>query len=143
MALSFLKGRKTAPLTKTTGTKKGNPLDIAKGKVLEAIGVQKGYAQLTIDGKPIPKAEGKTRSTSTWFYQNMDGWWTTLRYGQLPIPLNEKNDFAIFVGEKADDLVPFYDAVIAAVQKGEMDAPIRTLQEARSKSLTGRTRKAK
>ena len=87
MALSFIRGKKVGAPPKYAGSKKGDPLTAAKAKVIDALKVQKGYAQLVSEGKPVPKTDGG-REASTWFYREIDGtYWTTLRYGQLSIPL--------------------------------------------------------
>jgi len=143
MAVSFIKGKKVGAPPKFAGSKKGDPLTAAKAKVIDALKVQKEYVQLTIEGKPLPKTDGG-RGTSTWFYREIDGsYWTTLRYGQLSIPLEGTNT-AVQVGPLAD-LPAFYDAALAAIQKGELDEPIMVLQRTRSAALkgkTGTTRKA-
>ena len=51
MAISFIRGKKVGAPPKYAGSKKGDPLTAAKTKVIDALKVQKGYAQLTIEGK--------------------------------------------------------------------------------------------
>jgi hypothetical protein len=137
LALSFLKNRKVAQPPKYAGSKKGDPLTAAKAKVVEGIKTQKGYVQLTVDAKPLPKSEGG-REASTWYYREIDGtYWTTLRYGQLSIPLDGPNT-AVQVG-KLEDLTAFYDSVVEAIGKGELDGPIGKLQADRSAALKGKT----
>ena len=73
MALSFMKlVTKTGTLPKNAGGKKIDPLSSAKNKVLEALKVQKGYVQLVIEGKELPKNDAG-RQASTWFCRQMDG----------------------------------------------------------------------
>ena len=143
MALSFIRGKKVGAPPKYAGSKKGDPLAAAKTKVTDALKVQKGYVQLTIEGRPLPKTDGG-RETSTWFYREIDGtYWTVLRYGQLSIP-QEGTNTAVQVG-KLEELPAFYDAALAAIQKGELDEPIMALQRRRSAALkvtAGTTRKA-
>ena len=137
MALSFIRGKKVGAPPKYAGSKKGDPLTAAKTKVLDALKVQKGYAQLTIEGKPLPKTDAG-REGSTWFYREIDGsYWTTLRYGQLSIPLEGTNT-AVQIGALAE-LPAFFDAAIQAIQKGELDEPIMKLQQTRSAALKGET----
>ena len=143
MAISFIRGKKVGAPPKYAGSKKGDPLTAAKTKVIDALKMQKGYVQLAIEGKPLPKTEAG-REASTWFYREIDGsYWTTLRYGQLSIPL-EGTSTAVQVGPLAE-LPAFYDAVAQAIEKGELDELIMVLQRTRSAALkgeTGTTRKA-
>jgi hypothetical protein len=143
MAISFIRGKKVDAPPKYASSKKGDPLTAAKTKVIEALKVEKEYAQLTIEGKPLPKTDAG-REGSTWFYREIDGtYWTTLRYGQLSIPLEGTNT-AVQVGPLAE-LPAFYGAAAQAIQKGELDEPIMTLQRARLAALKGEagtTRKA-
>ena len=44
---------------------------------------------------------------------------------------------AMLISEKLEDVAAFYDAVSAAITKGELDAPIAKLQAERSASLRG------
>jgi hypothetical protein len=135
LALSFIKGRKVAQPPKYAGSKKGDPLTVAKAKVVEGLKTQRGYVQVVIEGKPLPKTDGG-RDASTWFYREIDGtYWTTLRYGQLSIPL-EGAATAVQVGALAE-LPAFYDAAAQAIQRGELDEPIMKLQQARSTALKG------
>jgi hypothetical protein len=137
MAISFIRGMKVGAPPKYAGSKKGDPLAAANTKVIDALKVQKAYAQLTIEGKPLPKTDAG-REGSTWFYREIDGaYWTTLRYGQLSIPLEGTNT-AVQVGPLAE-LPAFYDAATQAITKGELDEPIMTLQRARSAALKGET----
>jgi hypothetical protein len=141
MAISFIRGKKVGAPPKYAGSKKGDPLTAAKTKVIEALKVQKEYAQLTIEGKPLPKTDAG-REASSWFYREIDGtYWTTLRYGQLSIPLEGTNT-AVQVGALAE-LPAFYDAAAQAITKGELDEPIMILQRARSAALTGETTAAR
>jgi hypothetical protein len=143
MAISFIQGKKVGAPPKYAGSKKGDPLTAAKTKVIDALKMQKGYVQLAIEGKPLPKTDAG-REASTWFYREIDGsYWTTLRYGQLSIPL-EGTSTAVQVGALAE-LPAFYDAVAQAIEKGELDELIMVLQRTRSAALkgeTGTTRKA-
>jgi hypothetical protein len=133
MALSFTRGKKVGTPPKYAGSKKGDPLTAAKAKVIEGLKIQKGYVQRVLENQPLPKTDGG-REASTWFYREIDGtYWTTLRYGQLSIPLEGTNT-AVQVGPLAE-LPAFYDAAAQAVQKGEMDEPIMKLQQARSAAL--------
>lgn len=139
MALSFIKGRKLVTPTKVQGGRK-DPLGSAKEGIIKAVEQQKDYAALTKREQPLPKAKGN-RSVSTWFQKQADGWVTTVRYGQLSIPLDEKGTTGVLVGATLDDLGPFYDAVIDSIRKGELDTIIAEMQKKRSESLKGRTRK--
>jgi hypothetical protein len=138
MALSFLKGRKLAVPPKTSGTQKGDPMVLAKNKIIGGVQIQKQFVELTLKGEPIPKGDGG-RSLSTWFYKEIDGTiWTTLRYGQISMPLDGEKT-SVSVG-RLEDVPAFYDSVIKAIEKGELDSIIADLQKRRSDSLKGGTR---
>ncbi len=137
MTLSFLEGR-----TLTTPPKHAkaftNPLTEAKAKVVKALQVQRGNAQMLLDGQSLPATDGK-KSVSTWFYQEMDGsFGTVIRYGQVAIPLDDTHT-SVLIGT-LPELMTFYDEVATAIGKGEMDSQIRTLHQSRSAALTGKTR---
>ena len=139
MPLSFLKiVKKTGQLPKSSRSKRIDPLTLAKQKVLDALKVQKGFVALVADNKPMPKNDAG-REASTWFSKQLDGWWTSIRYGQLSIPIGEKGETDMFIGPKLEDVATFYDAVAVAITAGELDAQIGKLQEARSAALTGKT----
>lgn len=79
---------------------------------------------------------GRVEEANTWFYRDIAGtYWTTLRYGQIPIPLEGTNT-AVKV-RPLPELPAFYDAAAQAIQKGELDEQIMKLQQVRSTSLTG------
>ena len=135
MALSFLKGRKLAMPPKSFGAKKGDPILLAKEKIMAGIESQKKFVDMTINNQALPRGEGG-RSTSTWFYREVDGsYWTTLRYGQIPMPLDGEKT-AVSIGMIVD-IPQFYDSVIGAVRKGELDGIIADLQKKRTESLKG------
>jgi hypothetical protein len=120
---------------KGAGTKQGDPLTAAKRRVIDGLRQQKERAQILLDGKPLPKMEGGKKSVPTWFYRAPDGGYETrLRYGQSAIPLADGKT-AVRVGD-LKDLLPFYDAVIAAVEKGELDEPLGKMQREKSAALT-------
>lgn len=131
---SFITGTmKVGRVAKSSRSKTTDPLTLAKDKVIKGIESQKALVKLVMEGKPLPKNGDKTKTT--WFSHQSDGWWTAIKYGQLSIPLVADNT-DILVSQKVDDLLPFYDAVIAAVRKGELDSQIGKLQQERSKALT-------
>ena len=135
MALSFLKGRKIAAPPKMIGGKKGDPMVAAKAKIVAGIENQKNFVNLTASGQSLPRGKGG-RMMSTWFYREMDGsYWTTLRYGQIAIPLDGEKT-AVSIG-KIEEMPAFYDAVTASIHKGELDPIISDLQKKRSESLKG------
>ena len=125
----------SADKLKKVGDGKTDPLTLAKTKIIEAIKVQKGYLADTIAGKTIPKTSGN-RERSLWFVKQADGWWTTVRYGQIPIPISG-TETAVLISEKLEDVAAFYDAVAKAIQAGELDAQIGKLMADRSASLKG------
>ena len=57
MSFSFLKGRTLGVPTKNV-TKKGDPLTLAKTKVIEGIQQQKKYATLVAGDQPLPTGKG-------------------------------------------------------------------------------------
>jgi len=135
--MSLIKKSGDAP--SKAGAKSADPFAVAKDAIVKALDEQKGYLSLVEGGKPLPKTKSGTKAVSTWFTKTDEGYWTGIRYGQLPIPIGESKSHLIGT---ADELTAFYDAVKEAIAKGEMDEPIRTLQEARSAALKGRTRRA-
>ena len=135
MALTFLKGRQLGKRPKNASSR-ADPISAAKAKILEAIDTQRDYAKLLIDGKPLPTREGG-RSHTTWFYRESDDvWWTSIRYGQVSIPLDGESD-AVQVG-KLEELPAFYNTVIQAIEKGELDEQIAKLQQMRSAAIAGK-----
>ena len=136
MSLSFLSlVKKTGVLPKSVGDKRVDALTLAKRKVIDALKVQKGYALLVAEGKPLPKTQAG-REAGIWFCKQLDGWWTTVRYGQQAIPISEKGEVAMLVSEKLEEVAAFYDAVVEAIERGELDTQILTLHQAKSKALT-------
>lgn len=132
---SFLKDRVLVTPPKGAGTKQGDPLTAAKNRVITGAKAQKGYVQLLIEGKELPKMEGGKKLVSTWFYRAADRLYETrLRYGQSAIPLDGTKT-GVRVG-KLEDLIPFYDAVIAGIEKGELDERLHAMQQQKSASLT-------
>ncbi|MSP01797.1 MAG: hypothetical protein EXR07_12225 [Acetobacteraceae bacterium] len=128
--------KKTGTLPKNAGGKKVDPLTLAKTKIVEALKLQKGYVTLVAEDKPLPKNQA-SREASTWFCRQLDGWWTTVRYGQISIPMTDKGETAMLIGDKLEDVAAFYDAVITAITKGELDTQIGKLQADRSAALRG------
>lgn len=137
-AFSFMSMvKKSAELPKTSRSKLTDPLSVAKEKVIAALKVQIDYAQMVLVDQPLPTktVDGKPRTVSTWFSKQDDGWWTSIRYGQQAIKINGQPDHLI---GKLGDVHRFYDAVIEAVEKGELDAQIGTLQAEKSAALRGK-----
>ncbi len=130
--------KKTGELPNKTIARTGDPLSIAKAAVMKALDEQKGYVTLSESGQALPRTKGGTKTVSTWFTKTQEGYWTSLRYGQLPIPIGEGT--GLFIGT-ADELKAFYDAVKESIQAGQMDGVIGELQKKRSAALTGRTGK--
>jgi hypothetical protein len=55
------------------------------------------------------------------------------------IPISEKSEVAVLISEKLEEVAAFYDAVAEAIEpieRGELDAQILALHQARSKALT-------
>ena len=139
-ALSFMKlVQKTGKLAKSSRNKRIDPLTLAKNKVLAALKAQKGFVALVADNKPLPKNEAG-REAGTWFSKQTDGWWTSIRYGQLSIPIAD-GQADMLIGPKLETVTAFYDAVADAIAAGELDAQIGKLQAERSAALAGKTRK--
>jgi hypothetical protein len=132
---SFLQGLTVVVPPRGAGTKQGDPLTAAKNRVIAGAKAQKTYVQLLIDGKELPKMDGGKKTVSVWFYRAADGSYETrLRYGQSAIPLDGTKT-GVRVGDlKA--LIPFYDAVIAGIERGELDEKLHAMQQAKSAALT-------
>lgn len=136
-AYSFLSlVKKTGTLPKSSRSRTVDPLTEAKSKILAAIAVQEEYARLHSDGQPLPKAKGGDKTVSTWFSKQNDGWWTSIRYGQISIPIGEKGETDMLIGDDLKDVMNFYAAVKIAIGKGELDAQVGKLQADRSAALT-------
>ena len=135
--MSLIKKSGDAPAK--AGAKSADPFATAKKAIIDALDEQTRYLDMVEGGKPLPKTKSGTKSVSTWFTKTDEGYWTGIRYGQLPILIGEAKSH--FIGT-AEELTAFYAAVKDAIAKGEMDEPIRSLQEGRSAKLKGRTRKA-
>jgi hypothetical protein len=132
---SFLAGLTLTTPPKNAGTKQGDPLTAAKRRVIDGLRQQKERVQLVMEGKPLPKMDGGKKTVAAWFYKGPDGAWETrLRYGQSAIPLPDGKT-GIRIG-KLEDLLPFYDSVIAAIGRGEMDETLARMQKAKSEALT-------
>jgi hypothetical protein len=137
MAFSFLKGKKLVVPTKTPSGR-GDPVALAKEGIIKAATQQKALVGHTQRKEKLPQSKGG-RAVSTWFNYQHDGWVTTIRYGQLSIPLDDKGTTGVLVGPNIEDLTSFYDAVIESIRKGELDTVIGDLQKKRSASLKGKT----
>ncbi len=132
---SFLKDRVLVVPPKGAGTRQGDPLTAAKGRVIAGAKAQKGYVVLLLKGDSLPKMEGGKKTVQTWFYKEPNGSYSTrLRYGQSAIPLDGETT-GVRVGT-LEDLIPFYDAVIESIEKGELDAILADMQKAKSDALT-------
>ena len=132
---SFLDGYTVVKPPKNAGTKQGDPLTAAKRRVIDGLRQQQERVRLVMGDKPLPKMDGGKKTVATWFYKAPDGTWETrLRYGQSAIPLDGENT-AVRVG-KLENLLPFYDGVIAAIERGELDVPLAQMQKEKSANLT-------
>lgn len=130
--------QKTGKLAKTSRSRTLDPLTMAKQKVIAALDVQEGFVRALIDNKALPKAKNGEKTVSTWFSKQNDGWWTSIRYGQLSVPIGTKGENDMLISDKLEDVLSFYGAVKIAIGKGELDVPIGKLQAERSAALTGR-----
>ena len=140
MTFSFMKlVKKSGELPSKGSTRTGDPLAIAKTAILKALDQQKGYLSAFEKGDALPKTKGGKKGVSTCFTKTGEGYWTGIRYGQLPIPIGDAP--GLLIGTAAE-LQAFYDAVKASIAGGEMDGVIGDLQKKRSASLKGRTGKA-
>jgi hypothetical protein len=126
--------KKTGTLPKSSRSRTVDPLTAAKDKIIAALGVQEGLVRDLNDNKPLPKGKSGDKTVSTWFSKQNDGWWTSIRYGQVPIPIGEKGETDMLIGE-LKDVLAFYGAVKIAIGKGELDAQIGKLQSERSAAL--------
>lgn len=128
--------KRSGLLPKSGRSRTIDPLTLAKQKVIAALDTQEGFVRDLMDNKALPKAKGGEKTVSTWFSKQNDGWWTSIRYGQISIPLGEKGETDLLIGE-LKDVLSFYGAVKIAIGKGELDAQIGKLQSERSASLRG------
>jgi hypothetical protein len=134
--------KKTGTLPKTSRSRTIDALTAAKGKVLGAIDTQEQFVRDVMDGKALPKGKSGDKTVSTWFSKQNDGWWTSIRYGQAPIPIGEKGETDMLISDKLADVLTFYGAVKIAIGKGELDAQIGKLQAEKSAALKGGKRAA-
>ena len=112
-------------------------VDVAReSQIIVGINDVGHYVLKMMEDKPLPMDAGG-RGKSLWFTRQLDGWWTTIRYGSSPIPMTDKGDTAMLIGDKLEDVAAFYDAVADSIAKGELDGPIGKLQADRSASLKG------
>lgn len=112
----------------------GDPLTIAKTAILKSLDDQQRYLTMMENNQPLPKTAKGGKTVSTWFTKGPDGsYWTSIRYGQLPITINGMTGFQIGHGA---ELTAFYDAVRTSIKAGEMDKVIGDLQKGRSEKLT-------
>jgi hypothetical protein len=128
--------KKTGSLPKSSRSRTIDPLTAAKTKIINALSVQEGFVQELIDGTPLPKRDGGAKTVNTWFSKQSDGWWTSIRYGQVAIPIDGTST-DMLIGELKDVLL-FYGAVKIAMGKGELDGPIGELQTKKSAALSGK-----
>ena len=124
--------KQSGDLPNKQAARAGDPLTIAKAAILKALDEQKGYLSLVESGQTLPKSKKGTKTVSTWFTKTPEGYWTSIRYGQLSIPVNGQTGF--LVGE-AGELTAFYEAVKAASRGGELDEVISDMQATRSQAL--------
>ena len=77
--------------------------------------VRMGRVALVAEITPLPK-NGRDRETSARFSKQSDGWLTSIRYGQMPIPVGEGGQADILIG--ARNIWRRSDAVAAAICQG-------------------------
>lgn len=133
--------KKTGTLAKTSRSRTIDPLTAAKSKVLAAIDTQEQLVRDLIDGQPLPKSGKGEKTVSTWFGKQNDGWWTSIRYGQVSIPIGERGETDMLIGD-LNGLLGFYGALKIAIVAGELDGPIGKLQAEKSAALKAGKRAA-
>ena len=126
--------QKTGKLAKTSRSRTIDPLTAAKNKIIAAVGQQEAFVADLIDNKPLPKSKSGEKTVSTWFSKQNDGWWTSIRYGQVSLPLGPNDETDLLIGD-LKSLLGFYGAVKIAIGKGELDGPIGKLQAEKSAAL--------
>ncbi len=136
MSFSFLKGFEVVTLAKSVTGAKADPLTVAKGKIKSAIDLQLRSIAAETTGTVFAPVEGAKRPFGKWYFQDAGVYYTTIRYGQLPIPLDGEK-ITVRVGKKLNDVSKFLNAVSAAVEAGEMDTAIEALRVKRSADLKG------
>lgn len=125
--------QKTGKLQKTSRSRTIDPLTAAKAKIIAALDQQEGFVRDLLDNKPLPKGKSGEKTVSTWFSKQNDGWWTSIRYGQVSIPMVDGQADMLIGDLKA--LQGFYAAVKQAIGQGELDGPIGKLQAEKSAAL--------
>src|ERR1700730_14235775 len=88
------------------------PIHSDEEQVLAAMKVRMGRVALVAEITPLPK-NGRDRETSARFSKQSDGWLTSIRYGQMPIPVGEGGQADILIG--ARNIWRRSDAVAAAI----------------------------
>ena len=110
----------------------GSELDIAKAAIKKAIDDQKGYLSLRERNlTPQAKKEGG-KAPSEWFWLVGGEYATSIRYGQVTVPILGQPDHVIGT---AKELHGFYDAVKAEIDSGALNTVISKLQTERSENL--------
>lgn len=144
---SFLEEFTLVPAVRKTGSK-GGGLATARTRVLDGVKAQKAnivkeLAGEKLTGTSFKKKDGKTveRAATTWYYEREGGAFTEVRYGQKSVFTEGDKPQAFPAGKTLKDLPAFYDKLIAAIERGELDAPIEKVQKATSASLTGKSGK--
>jgi len=149
-ATSFLETFKLVPVDVKEAAK-GEPIVIARKRVIEGIKVQKDAVEKELRGESLPttrftnaKGQDRTRGFTKWYFTHSGKVMTYVRYGQSSVFNDGKTAQAFEAGNELADLPAFYDALIGAVEKGELDKQLLPLQAETSRRTqkTGGRKKA-
>lgn len=105
---------------------------------LQKATVEKELAGETIEGTSFTNSKGKTIECgfSKWYYVHKGAAFTEVRYGQKSVFMDGTKPQAFRAGTTLGDFPAFYDRLIQAIERGELDTPIEKVQRATSESLT-------
>lgn len=132
---SFLSGLKFTADKSKTSAGPGDITSKVRTKFIEAVEGQRELVQADIDGVEF---QTNKKRIFRWYWKSGTAWKTTLKYGTTSIKSNGLE--AIEVGKDQQDLLRFYQSVIDATGKGELDEELIALSKKRSEMRIGKKR---
>ena len=102
----------------------------ARNRVIDGIRLQKATVEKELAGETIECGFSK------WYYVHKGAAFTEVRYGQKSVFMDGTKPQAFRAGTTLGDFPAFYDRLIQAIERGELDTPIEKVQRATSASLT-------
>ena len=128
--MAFLEKHSAVDVERETGP---HPLERAREKLLASIAEQ--IENLRVPGMVTRRG----KSVSPWWFRHEDGEiYTHIRFGMRPMVFPTGKAFK--VGAE-DDLIPFYEELIGAIQTGELDEIIEESRKIGARSHHGSSRK--